>query len=139
MSNFKVEVTMPDSFRRMIEDGYEVIQWQRPTHPEVVAAFQEMVNLLGMLFALRYSPDPHDGMYFREMDDNAATFGGGRTRTPESEAIGKGFLELLRELTGTPFYQGMIDKDVRRVDEHPNADPGGGMRGPDDTDDDDRL
>ncbi|WP_457663178.1 hypothetical protein [Sinorhizobium medicae] len=139
MSNIKVEVTMPDSFYRMIEEGYDVIQWEKPTRPDVVAAFQEMVNLLGMLFALRYSPDAHDAMYFREMEDNGATFGYDRTRTPESESIGKGFLELLRELTGTPFYQGMIDEEVRRGDEHPNADPGGGMRGPDETDDDDQL
>ncbi|RVH60062.1 hypothetical protein CN213_06020 [Sinorhizobium meliloti] len=137
MSNIKVEVTMPDSIYRMIEEGYDVIQPTSPTRPEVVAAFQEMVNLLGMLFSVRYGPDMNEVMYFKNMDENGATFGHGRVRTPEAESIGKGFLVLLQELTRTGYFERMLEDEVRRADDpgnDPGCDPGGGVTDPDDRD-----
>lgn len=137
MPNTKVEVTMPDSVYRMIEDGYETMQTQSPTGPEIVAAFQEMINQIGMLLAPRYSPDPADASYFRAMDDNAATFGNGRVRTPEAETIGMGFLGLLEDMVRSGHVQGLIDDQTRGGDDpgnDPGCDPGGGPAAPDQRD-----
>lgn len=137
MSNIKVEVTLPDSIHRMIEDGYRVVQAANPTRPEVVAAFQEMINLMGMLFSLRYGPDVNDPAYFSEKEENAGTFGYERDRTPEAESIGKGFLVLLRDLTQTGHFEGLIEADRRHAADpgnDPGCDPGGGVIGRDDRD-----
>lgn len=133
MANIKVEVTMPDSFYRLIEDA----SWKKPSRTDMAAAFQEMISLLGILLSARYHPDMDDVMYFKDMEDNVAVFGDGRRRTPEAQAIGKQFLELLPELTQRPVYQELIEEENRRGDDPPHADPGGGMQIPDDSDDDD--
>lgn len=136
MANIKVEVTMPDSFYRLIEDA----SFNKPSRPEMAASFQEMISLLGILLSARYHPDMDDVMYFKDMEDNVAAFGDGRMRTPQTQAIGKAFLELLRELTQYPAYQDLIDEESRWGDDPPRADPGGGMRsfGAEDDDYDDR-
>lgn len=123
MPNINVEVTMPDSFYRLIEDGYEAIGWEDPTRPEMVAAFQEMINLLGIALSVKYSPDLQDVTYFKEMDSNIATFGDGRMRTPEAESIGGYFLLLLSHLAQMPLMKDLIDQASRRGDDPPQRRP----------------
>ena len=136
MSNIKVEVTMPDSFYRLIEASYDQSRWNEPSRPEMVAAFQEMINLLGLLLSSRFHPDLDDLMYFKDMDANVATFGYDRPRTPDVQAIGKVFLDLLRTMAQTPAYQDLIDEEIRRNDDP--SQPGRAAQSPGAHDDDDR-
>ncbi len=131
MSNIKVQVTMPDPIVRMIAASYDVMSGEDPTRDETVAAFQEMINVLGILMSGQFHPDMHDGMHFREMDENVHCWGGMRMRSPEAEAIGKGFLTLLRELVTAPVFERVLNESSRRGDDPDTCDPGGGMRGPD--------
>jgi hypothetical protein len=138
MSNIKVDVTMPDPFDRLIANGYEMMGEEEPTKEERVAAFQEIINVLAIMTSRRFHPDMDDPAYFRDMEENVHCWGDMRMRSPQAEAIGKRFLMLLGELAIHPGFQPLIDEKSRRGDDPVNCDPGGGMRSPDDRDDDDR-
>jgi hypothetical protein len=138
MSNIKVDVILPDPFFRLISEGYENMGGDEPTRDETAAAFQEIINVLAILTSRRFHPDMDDPMYFRDMEENVHCWGDMRMRSPEAEAIGKRFLSLLGEFATHPGFQSLIDEKSLRGDNPPNCDPGGGMRSPDDRDDDDR-
>lgn len=136
MSNIDMQVTMPDSIDRLIDQWYwDFGDGSQHTREQTKEAFQEVINLIGCL--MPFGPDMNDTMYFREMDENVAVFGGNRKRTPEAEAIGKAFLRILKERVNAPIFERLLVEENRRGDDPPACDPGGGMRSPGDTDDDD--
>lgn len=127
MANIKVEVTMPDSVYRMVDDWYfNSSGMGRMTERQAVEAFQEMINLIGCL--LPFEPDMDDILYYRQMDENVAVFGADRKRSPEAEMIGKAFLLLLRERVNAPTFQWLLDEENSRGDDPAACDPGGGLK-----------
>ena len=127
MANIDVEVTMPDSVYRMVDDCYfNFGQSGRMTRPQAVEAFQEIINLIGRL--LPFEPDMDDFMYHRQMNENVAVFGAERKVSPEAEKIGKAFLLLLRERVNAPLFEFLLNEENRRGDDPATCDPGGGLK-----------
>lgn len=127
MANINVDVTMPDSVYRMVDDWYfNFGPTSRMTSRQAQEAFQEIINLIGRLTP--FEPDMDDIMYYRQMDENVAVFGANRKRSPEAEKIGKAFLLLLRERVNAPLFEFILNEESRRGDDPAMCDPGGGMK-----------
>lgn len=115
MANRKATITIPDSFDRLISEGYERLPVEQVTPEMTTAAFQEIINLLAMLLPSHFGPHPSDVLYFKEMEENIRVWGHGRDVTPEAQAIGSGFLAILNLLVESPAFD-RLQKNTRLGD-----------------------
>lgn len=138
MSNTKTTITMPDPIERFIAEGFERLNPDGATSAQKAEAFQEIVNLLGILMSGHHGPDMDDPTYFRQVEENAYAWGHARRVTPEAQAVGRAFLAFLKDAVESSAFE-HLRENTRRGDESDAFDPGGGLKDRRHSSDDDQV